>query len=139
MNSINHITIFSPFITASTARSYLYGVQVGQRRVLPGTTQIKSFVFVIFFCGTDESVVRRKKILYSKNLLSKSERLRKTKIKTHSQRKFITLKFTTKNIQPLRQVVHESAQKNSINKRNVRRSFSDKSLNAESFLRFSYD
>jgi hypothetical protein len=34
--------LFLFLFAASTARSYLYGVQVGQLRILPGTTQIKS-------------------------------------------------------------------------------------------------
>lgn len=38
---LNFYFIF-PLISASTARSYLYGVQIGQCRVLPSTTQIKS-------------------------------------------------------------------------------------------------
>lgn len=40
--NINFYFLLISSLLATTARSYLYGVSVGQRRVLPSTTQIKS-------------------------------------------------------------------------------------------------
>lgn len=54
-----HLFVVLLLIAASTTRSYLYGVQVGQRRVLPSPTpQIKSFFFVLFFCVDPTKVSR---------------------------------------------------------------------------------
>lgn len=73
-------------IAASTTRSYLYGVQVGQCRVLPSTTQIKSFVFVSFCApGTDENCRQR-------NWNKKKRKVIKTKEKNKKKESFHILK-----------------------------------------------